>query len=682
MWTFIAFIPSLFDGFVVWDDPAFIMTNEIIRGFGPSHLKQMFFGFIEGNYAPLSLLSWAVDYKVWGSNPLGYHLHNLILHGANAVLVYFIALLLFKTALVSKKHAFGPHFYWCSALAALLFSVHPLRVESVTWATERRDVLSTFFYLLAILSYLKAHTGENAEKGSKKFVAAAVVFMFVSQLAKAWAMSVPFVLLLLDFYPLRRIGTKETGWFTPQARAVLKEKAVFLLVALPLILVAPFAQHQAAATASLTGYGPAKRLTQSAYGLIFYLWKTVWPFGLIPLYELPDPFNIFEPRFIATSLLAVGGMYYFIRRRMSWPAGAVTWFTYFIIVAPVLGFVQAGAQIAADRYTYISCIPWPILAAGGVLAARQDDLLRRKSGGFIIKAGVVCGTVLLFLSVLTWRQAGVWYDTGSLWNHVVKVAPNNVTARYNMAVRMAQYGNQEEAIKYYLETIKLNPRHVKAHNNLASIYDEQGKLADAETHYREAIKYNPGIAGIYANLARVLIKENKTDEAVAMFKKSLELESDNGVLAELQRLLEKSAGGGAQSMDYYRDFLQKNPNNLDARITYGSMLNQAGRYEQAVAEYGRVLAAAPNNISANNNIANALAKLKRYPEAKTHYLKAIAADPRYVEAYVNLGVVLTWTGDLAGAETYFRKALSIDPKNGTARSMIDKIEAFNRQHAK
>lgn len=665
---FIAYIPAYFNGFVVWDDPAFIMRNEAIRAFTWANIKTMFTSFYEGNYAPLSVLSWAVDYKLWGHNPMGYHLNNVLLHIANSALVFALSLRIFRYTMEDKKRLFGWHFIVCAAVAALWYGLHPMRVESVAWATERRDVLSTFFYLGAILLYFMAHERDRGEK-TKNFLFGAAACMVLSFLAKAWAMSIPAVMLLLDFYPLRRIGTEKTGWFGPETFKVWREKIYFGVLALPFIIVAPIAQHSAQATATLEGYGIVKRLAQSAYGYIFYIRKTFWPDHFMALYEIPTPFVVWHKQFVLSALAVVAGSWFFIENRRKMPALATAWFTYGVIVAPVLGIVQAGSQITADRYSYISCIVWSMLVAAWFLEKWQEAIAEGRLRRFYTWFVPMTLAVTVFLGAFTWRQCHAWYDTPAMWRHAVTVEPENAMANFNYAVLLAQRGYPKESIPYYYKAVAINPKHVKASNNLASMLEKEGKLEEAEKYYRQALEYNPTVEGIYMNLARVLVAENKKNDALEIYKRAYANKRNEGIMVEIRKLM-KETGAGSEDK-YYQDMLAANPNDMDVRQSYAIYLNDKAAAlmaakappaqvdalrREVINQYALVLKVKTTDATIYNNMANAQARLGYFKESLPYYQKAMEVNPASPDAYINKAIILSAMKQCAEAKNLLEAA--------------------------
>src|SRR5213592_3852425 len=359
--TFAAFLPTLQNQFLNWDDPRNFLENPHYRGLGWTHLRWMWTTHL-GHYIPLTWMTLGLDYLLWGMNPVGYHLTSLLLHVTNAVVFFFVVRWLLTRALPSPSER-GYALAVSAGFAALVFAIHPLRVESVAWVTERRDVLSGLFYLVAILLYLRAC--EGGARGRGWYWLSAAVFG-CALLSKSMVVNLPVVLVILDVYPLRRLGGA-VGWWSEPARRVYVEKIPFVLLAAAASAIAVMAQLSFHAALSVAQLSVPGRVAISAYGLSFYLWKMVVPVNLSPLYErgLVDPWA-------TLFLLSYGGLVAITAlawaRRRRWPGLPATWLAYVVVLLPVLGIFQSGPQIAADRYTYLAGLGWAILAGASLLS--------------------------------------------------------------------------------------------------------------------------------------------------------------------------------------------------------------------------------------------------------------------------------------------------------------------------
>jgi hypothetical protein len=508
-----AFLPTLQNGFVNWDDDKNFLLNPHYRGLGLNELRWMFTAFHEGHYIPLSWLTLGLDYLLWGMDPAGYHLSNILLHVATAVSFFFLTIRLLRLAAgdVGEDKAL-----WAGAtFAALLFAVHPLRVESVAWITERRDVLSGLLYILTILAYLRAR--DRVVRGTRWYWAS--VFLFAcALLSKSMAVSLPIVLLILDVYPLRRLGGS-VGWWSASARHVYTEKIPFVLLAGVASAIAFTALSHSTAMASLDRVGPLDRLMISGYALGFYLWKTVVPLNLFPIY----PLSIKSTAFIWSYILVLIFMVLTFALRHRLPGLLTAWLAYVVILLPVIGIVQNGPQITADRYTYLSCLGWAVLAGAGLFYCWRP-LVRRRIGlrTFVFINGVAAMTVV-GLGGLTWKQTQVWHDSERLWRYAVSAGPESNIAHYNLGIAMSKRGELGEAIKHYRQALRINPASMPAYYNLGNAMVKRGELGEAIKHFRQVLRINPDYAQAYNNLGVALFKEGKITEATEHFCQSLRL---------------------------------------------------------------------------------------------------------------------------------------------------------------
>src|SRR5437899_7273828 len=332
--TFAAFLPALQNQFVSWDDAENFLDNPHYRGLGWTHLRWMWTTHL-GHYIPLTWMTLGLDYLLWGMNPVGYHLTNLLLHAADAVVFVFVVRRLLTRALPSpSEHGYA--LAVSSGVAALVFAIHPLRVESVAWVTERRDVLSGLFYLLTILLYLRAREREERGRGWYWLSVAAFVCALLS---KSMVVNLPIVLLILDVYPLRRLGGA-VGWLSESARRVYVEKIPFVLLAAAASAIALMAQLSHDTMVSVVRLSALGRLAVSVYGLSFYLWKTVVPVNRSPLYERPPTVNPWAPPFLLSYglVLAITAIVLALRPRV--PGLPAAWGAHIVVVLPGAGISQ------------------------------------------------------------------------------------------------------------------------------------------------------------------------------------------------------------------------------------------------------------------------------------------------------------------------------------------------------
>ncbi|MBU0678647.1 MAG: tetratricopeptide repeat protein, partial [Verrucomicrobia bacterium] len=434
---------------------------------------------------------------VWGMNPLGYHLTNLLLHAANTALVFCLGVWLLRRILPYRTRVPDFTFFAACAAGALLYGLHPLRVESVAWVTERRDVLSGFFYLLTVLAYLRrcAHTNETVRN---RWTMISLVFLTCSLLSKAWGITLPLVLVVLDIYPLGRMAS---GTWRKDVKDLLTEKAPYFALCAAAALLAISAQRAQGALQSASDHGWAERCMQAAYGLCFYPAKTIWPAGLSPLYLLEQTFNPWEPIYILCALIVAGLTFAVTAFRRAAPGVCAAWFAYVLIVLPVLGLAQSGPQLVADRYSYLAAVPFSLVAAGALL------IVLRLPGRAIPRfAAVAVAVAIGLLNFQARRQTAIWHDGMSLWNHAVERDPENYIAYNNRGNVYRTLGDRDKALDDYMRAILLFPAYADAHSNRGNLLFEDGEFLDALAEYNAALESDPSHALAHFNRARIYME--------------------------------------------------------------------------------------------------------------------------------------------------------------------------------
>src|SRR5438128_1607262 len=585
--TLIAFLPTLQNQFVSWDDKDNFLDNPHYRGLGWTHLRWMWTTHL-GHYIPLTWLTLGLDYLLWGMNPFGYHLTSLLLHAANAVVFFFVVGRILTLALPSpsgRGHALAVS----AGFAALVVAIHPLRVESVAWATERRDVLSGLFYLLTILVYLQAC--ERGERGRGWYWAAIGLFAG-ALLSKSMAVNLPVVLVILDVYPLRRLSGP-IGWRSESARRVYVEKIPFVLLAAAASAIAVIAQSSVHAAVSLAQLSVPGRLAVSAYGLSFYLWKMVVPVNLSPLYELPPTVNPWAPPFLLSYglVLAITALVLALRRRV--PGLPAAWVAYIVVLLPVLGIFQSGPQVAADRYTYLAGLGWALLAGAALLSASRRLPFLSTGLAFFL---------LLGLGPLTWNQVHVWHDSEKLWSHAVAIDPGAPVGQYSRGWALAQQGKLTEAMAHYQTALRLNPDYAEAHNAVGALLADQGKLAEASEHYQTALRLKPDHAEAHGNVGSALARQGKPAEASEHYRQALLFKPGYAIAHINWGVALAQQGQVAEAIDHYRQALQLEPDFADAHANWGLALIQQGKLAEAFEHLQQALRINPDHAAAQSNL--------------------------------------------------------------------------------
>lgn len=515
--TILVFVPSLENGFVDWDDNLNFVRNPYYRGLGPAQLRWMLGATVTGHWIPVTWLTLGLDYVLWGMNPAGYHLTNVLLHTLNAVVFALVAARLLRLARPRSDEAtlrIG------AAAAALFFALHPLRAESVAWVTERRGLLSGFFGLLTVWTYLRMCAAASSSP-RRRWLAASVGCYALALGSKAAVVPLPVVLLVLDAYPLRRLGSQLRDWTAREARSVWLEKLPYALLAAVAATIALAVNHARWIAAPLTSYPPAARLAMLSYGLVFYVERTFVPFALNPLYELPERVSPLEPRFLAgvVTAIVVTGVLVVLRRR--WPAGLALWLSSSLVLVPVSGLFQAGHQLVADRYSYLSCLPWALLIGAtvcAVLDAAAAGRLRRSV------AVLAVGTVALWVAALagmTWFQVQVWRDTETLWRYALELNPTCALCRNQLGAELGNRGEVVQAAQLFRQALALRPDDPGLSSNLGLALLKTGHPADAIPHLARALERNPADVETRVHLGVALASAGRLDEATGQLQEAV-----------------------------------------------------------------------------------------------------------------------------------------------------------------
>ena len=516
--TAVVFAPVLRAGFLDWDDPINFLDNPYYRGLGWPQLRWMLTASVMGHWIPVTWLTLGADFAVWGMNPFGYHLTNLLLHAVSAALFYLVARRLLGLAMPAASPGIAS---LGAAVAALYFAVHPLRVESVAWITERRDLTSGLFFLLTILAYLKAHERPPAVATGWRWVSLAAAALALA--SKSIVMGLPLVLLILDVYPLGRLGPRVRDWWGIQARPVWREKIPFVLLALATGAAAYLVQRS---TGYLTPADPAGRIGMIAYNVWFHLWKTVAPLDLGPIYELPPRVNPLELPYLlsAAGALAITAAVWLLRRR--WPAGLAIWTFYLVMLAPVAGFVHTGNHLGADRNTYVPGMAFalPVGALAMIIVlARRRGLLSAPI------AAVALGVVAIWiggLALTTRAQCAVWHESETLWRYAIEVEPGCAICHHNLGTHVARRGDWTPALVLLDQAIALRPDRSEFQATYGPLLIQMGRRAEGVAKLRYRLGQEPRDVTARVNLGIALIEDGRAGEAIVELEQALRVKPD------------------------------------------------------------------------------------------------------------------------------------------------------------
>ena len=484
-----------------WDDPINLVDNPAFRGLGWQNLRWMFTTTLAGHWIPVTWISFGVDYLLWGMNPLGYHLTNVLLHATTSAVFCLVALRLLRAATGSRESALR-----LGALAAgLFFAIHPLRVESVAWATERRDVLSGLWFLLTILTYLQAAGSDGARR--RGWLAGSVACFVLAAMSKAIVMTLPVLLMVLDVYPLRRLPIQWREWTAPASRSMWIEKIPYVGVGIASAIIANHALH--AYGDMLADIPLANRVAVAFYGLAFYVWKTFIPVLIAPMYQPPAHLDPLDGPMLASAAGVIGltGALLYFRRR--WPAGLAVWAAYVTLVAPVSGIIQSGPQLVAARYSYLSCLGLALLVGGAISRLARLTAERARMRPWALALLAVVGGGYVGLALLSWQLTWVWRDAETLWTYAVSLEPASPLAHGNLGFAYLNLGRLSEAERETRTALRLAPEWELGQQNLAAVLARQERFVEA--------------GEARAQLGYLLLKHRKYDAAVALFQKEVDV---------------------------------------------------------------------------------------------------------------------------------------------------------------
>ena len=594
------FLPSLFNGFVDWDDMPLILMNSDFRGLGLKQLKWMFTTFLMSHYQPFTWLSFCVDWLCWGLNPFGYHLTNIILHSLSAALLYEISFMLFSRGNLEKKYVTAG-----SVAAALFFALHPLRAESVSWITERRDVLSAALFFLAIFLYIRGfhyyktvHCSDSAQNNcvntgslpspsscssiSKADLVICFAVYVAACLSKSMAVTLPAVLLLLDFYPLRRITLKNLT--DPAARTVLAEKIPFFVFAAVLSVFYYFVVGKAIDVPYIDSYMPS--FQKAVYAYWFYIVKMIFPYGLSPVYTPPE--NGYFLYNIAGGLMLVMLALLAWRLRYRFPSLITSLLYYAGTLFPVCGLLNGAPVPAADRYTYIPSAG-PALFAGYVFA-----YLLSGNKSFVLNNNARLRRILTVLTTVFLivifsagiRQQFFWKGSTSVWQRVASVQPRSAIAWNNLASLAFAKGEKEKAEKFMQKALSLAPEDFNIHFYCGNLYRLLNRNGDALSEYSRVTELAPSYYEAYIRKAEMESATGLVAEAVKTLRKATEIRPQYPQAWYNLAEMELSSGDYVQAEYSLKELLKIHEETEDIMLMLSVSAAGQGRYYEA-AEYCR-----------------------------------------------------------------------------------------------
>jgi protein O-mannosyl-transferase len=710
--TFIVYIPALQSEFVEWDDRQYIINNEHIHSINSSLFRWAFFDFYYGNWHPLTWMSHAVDYFIWGEYPLGHHLTNIIIHAANTFAVVYLIFRLLSvsnessikresTKVISRRKIFIT-----AGVAGLLFGLHPLHVESVAWVSERKDLLCAFFYLNSIIMYINYVDHIRYSKRERihkyplsRFIEKHYLFTFgffiLALLSKPMAVSLPIILLILDWYPFNRIYSLKTF------RSALSEKLPFLILCLISSILTIQAQNAERALSSLASIPLSMRALVAAQALSAYLGKMILPLNLIPFYPYPKSGSLLPFQYISAIALVLGITVVcaaVVKKRKLW---LTVWGYYIVTLLPVLGIVQVGAQSMADRYTYLPSIgPFLIISLGVAWLAERVKAYTKWDLLVHLFSATVAIIMFISLIYLTVEQIAVWKNSITLWNYVIKNYPDTIPLSYNnRGLAFEKMGQTERALEDYEKAIAINPSfdkayvnrgHVlfkikgqydraiadfdraialnssafEAYNNRGSVYYITGWYDKAMADYDRAIVLNPSSFEAYNNRALVFYVKGQREKAIADFDKAIALNSMDDLAYFRRGLIYEELLQPGKAIEDYTKAITLNPSSHAAYYHRGILYDEAGSFERAIEDVNKAISLNPNNAKYYGDRGIINSHLGRIERALDDFNKSITLDQKGASAYFYRGTLYLQTGNKRLARSDFRTACNLGIKEG------------------
>ena len=646
--TIAVFFPMRSFQFVNYDDGDYVMSNrEVQKGFSFDGVKWAFTTGHAANWHPVTWLSHMLDFQLFGNNPGYHHLTNLFFHTANAILLF----------LLIQKWTGAT---WRSAFIAAVFALHPVHVESVAWVSERKDVLSGFFWLLTMLCYTRYAQSRDKDQAGWFDYSIAMAFFGLGLMSKPMLVTLPFVLLLIDLWPLRRLKL-DGGWHEMAESSLLLEKIPFFLMAAASSVMTFHVQREGGAVASMDSLSFIGRLENACVSYLRYAEKIFCPNDLAVLYPHPGSWpwwKISLSVLFILGTLAVAAWQFRCR-----PYLFVGFLWFFGTMIPVIGLVQVGIQSMADRYTYIPSIGFSLAMVWGIA-----EIVSRWPGGTKILAIVGIASIVACIP-LTIRQLGFWHDSEKLFRRTISVTEKNYLAWNNLGFSLPK-DRVADAMECYRKSIEINPNYPDALNNLAHALAEQGKVLEALPLYERALVQQPKSADINNNYGNALAEIQQVDRAIQHYLIALASNKNHADAHNNLGIALAMRGQYEESIAHLQRAIELDPGKASAHSNLGNAYAVQHKLEEATVQYQEALRLKPDEAQVHNNLGNVLSEQKKYSEAIEHYELALQLNARNPEAHYNVALALVHLGKSADAIQHLQIALQLRPNYPDAQRQL------------
>ena len=656
--TIIAFEQVWRNEFVGYDDDVYVTENTHVNG-GITRQSVIWAFTTPHHYMwhPLTSLSHMLDCQLFGLNPVGHHLTSLLLHIASGLLLFWIL-----------KRMTGA--IWLSGFVAAVFAVHPLQVESVAWVAERKNVLCGFFWMLTIAAYIRYV--ERPRIGRYLLV---VLVFFLGLMAKPMAVTLPFVLLLLDYWPLCRLRrarqnesedlpqskSEKAGYQSLSLRGLVAEKIPLFILAAILSVITFIAQQRGGTMTAIEHLPLNIRIANALVSYLSYIGKMVYPSGLAVLYpHRNDDLMTWQP-IVCFIILAVvsAGIIHIARRRRFLAAG---WLWYLGTLVPVIGLVQVGGQAMADRYTYLPSIGIFIMVAWG--AAELPGRWRYRKIGL----GITAGVILVALLICTRMQMRYWRDDFALFGHAIEVTKDNAVMHNNFGNALHDKGLSDEAIKHFDKALRISPLYYKAHYNKGMVFADLGKINEAISIFTEVTRLKKDWPDVYNNLGLAYAQKGRLDLAIQNYNEALRLKPDYPIALNNLGAALKEQGKINEAIEKWEKALQLKPDQPNAHFNMGLVAAQRGKYDDAVKYFNEALRAKSDWPEVHYNLGGVYCRQGKLDKAVEQCVEALRIKPDYLKARISLAHTLVELGRIQPALEHYYKIVQLKP---------DEVEVLN-----
>jgi tetratricopeptide (TPR) repeat protein len=657
--TLLLYWPVHTHTFVDYDDADYVTANpQVQAGLTWAGIKWAFTAGHASNWHPVTWLSHMLDCQLFGEQAGAHLLVNAVLHTLNSILLFLLL-----------RRWTGAH--WPSAVVAALFAWHPLHVESVAWISERKDVLSTLFFLLTLDAYGRfVDRRKLTPVGWRPVLLSpaywgAMAFFALGLMSKPMLVTLPFVLLLVDYWPLGRLTFSDPKSSARALAGLALEKAPFFVVCALSSLVTYLVQQKGGAVSQALSLGDRVANAIVSYGR--YLGKMFWPVDLSVLYPHPGQWPLSTVLLCSLVLLAITVVA--VARIRRWPFFTVGWFWYVGTLVPVIGLVQVGIQSMADRYSYIPLIGSFVAMVWGL--TYWNSLRRWGVAWLAVPAGLALGACL----VLTSRQIEVWRDSESLFQNAVRVTANNYLAHNNLGYYYSSKGQVDRAIEHYRQSIAIHPSYDDALNNLGFALAGRRQFAEAIGYYEAALRVRPRHVEVHNNLGNALSELGRIDEAIAHYQVTLAQKPDHADAHNNLGIALAMKGKLAEAIPHFQNAIRFKPKYASAHSNLGNALAAQGKLDEAIAQYQETLRLNPSDAQAHNNLGNVFMEQGKVEQGVASYREALRLNTDNPEAHCNLGIALLRQGNRPEAIRHFSESVRLRPDYEPAKRQLEALRS-------